>query len=194
MDGQQTSVGSPGTRCAAALRIAKSQGEVSWGRVAEIIDKTLVEGGPALSLSGEFPLNKKVRVPRKRDELIDGLIVVCGFDPLTATPRAVRAAAVATAEIKSVHPLLTTEDLERTAKLYKRNHPDWPLTPNALASHWHEFNRSEKQREAKARLDPYTAPAGWQEVAEKMYPNIELPSAFLDLPITIRIDIVNRCA
>lgn len=42
----------------------------------------------------------------------------------------------ALADIRSVSPLVKAEEFKTRAQIYRKKHPDWPLTPSALAKWW----------------------------------------------------------
>lgn len=100
---------------------------------------------------------------RKRNALLDALCAVCGSNPLELTKSSIRAAGVALADIKSVCPNVTQEEIEARAAEYRRKHRDWPLTPPALAKHWASCGGGPRTHSAKA--DIYCEPPNWQPTA-----------------------------
>lgn len=45
-------------------------------------------------------------------------------------------AATALRDIKEVSPEVTPDDIKVKASAYRNAHPEWDLTPTALAKHW----------------------------------------------------------
>lgn len=83
---------------------------------------------------------QKPKMPRPRNVAFDALVSATGGNPEQVTPAEGGRVAKALADIRSVCPSLSPEDLadeiHRRAGIYRRSHPDWSLTPTALASHW----------------------------------------------------------
>ena len=73
---------------------------------------------------------------RKRDPLFDALALSCGLklDEITRSAGAVVATALK--EIRAVSYSVTPTEIAARAANYKRLHPQWELTPSALAKHW----------------------------------------------------------
>ena len=179
-----------GAKCVVVLKAAKRAGEVPWPKVAEIIDG--VVSAEQFSLKTDEP--EKPKPERKRNPLVDGIIEACGHDPLKATKTALQAAGVAVASIKEVHPDVNVSEIKRCAALYKRKNPTWPITPSAIAAHWHEFPTVTNTLETKTP-DPYTAPENWRELASKVYPGADFSDReWSDIAITIRQDLVKKIA
>lgn len=88
---------------------------------------------PGLELEVE-PLKKPV--PRKRNPAFDALAVVGGGNLIELTKSAAGIVAKALAEIEGVSKCVTSEEIKLRAAQYKRLHPQWDLTPTALAKHW----------------------------------------------------------
>lgn len=80
--------------------------------------------------------DKRPVVARKRDPLFDALALSCGLklDEITRSAGAVVATALK--EIRAVSYSVTPTEIAARAANYKRLHPQWELTPNALAKHW----------------------------------------------------------
>lgn len=79
--------------------------------------------------------------PRARNELLDALVAIDGADPKEVTKPAWSAAASALKDIKSVCPLLTTDEIQRRARNYRANMPGAKITPKALAKHWADLDK-----------------------------------------------------
>lgn len=79
---------------------------------------------------------KKERKPVERNPIIDALVESCGGDPMATTRSAWAQAATALRDIKEVFPGVTVDDIKAKASAYRRSHPEWDLTPMALAKHW----------------------------------------------------------
>ena len=108
-------------------------------------------------------------IPRKRNALLDALVSACGGDPNTTTKTAFRSAATALSEIKTVCPDLTTEEINRRAEKYKREHRDWPLTCPSLAKWWSHLSENGGARTHSEQLNIYAEPSGWRGVLQNMY-------------------------
>lgn len=119
------------------------------------------------ALSALKPPRKPPGAPRKRNELLDGLVAACGGDPETLTRPGFSAAAVALTDIKAVCPDLTVAEIEARAAEYKRKHKDWSLTPAALAKWWSDVGGGPKTR--VAMNDIYQQPENWRKVLQELY-------------------------
>lgn len=141
---------------------------------------------------GGAPL-KPAPVPRKRNELLDALVSLCGGDPETTTKSEFRTAASALAEIKTVCPGLTIEELTSRCATYRQKNKDWALTPPALAKWWSHLGGG--PRTASERTDIYMEPSGWRAVLQNMY---DLSDAgirdkqWLDLDPSTRRNVLQR--
>lgn len=98
------------------------------------------------------PPRAKSKPTRKRDALLDALLVATGTpDPTRATPQEIKAAAVALAGIRTASPSVTPEELARRARHYLAAWPNIRITPQGLAKHWSRFETGDLAKEA-ARL------------------------------------------
>lgn len=102
----------------------------------------------------------KVKAPKPRDELFDALAMACGVNPAEITRAIGSSIGIALADIKSVSPGLTPDDLRRRADLFKRKHRDWSLTPFSLAKYWGELGPANGQTFAARQELP---PTGWED-------------------------------
>lgn len=91
---------------------------------------------PDKSGEGEKPEKKKERKPVARNPIIDALVESCGGEIATTTRPAWVQAATALRDIKEVSPVVTVDDIKAKAAAYRKAHPEWDLTPLALAKHW----------------------------------------------------------
>lgn len=90
--------------------------------------------------------------PRKRDPLFDALAETCGLNLAEMTRPAASRVAAALATLRDLDP--TPEDIRKRAETYRRLHPDWELTPTALAAHWPELTPGAIGREQRpSRFD-----------------------------------------
>jgi len=88
---------------------------------------------------------------------------------------------------------LTPRVIDRAAKAYARAHRDWPLTPSALAKHWHTLGAATAPPKPPDPLDPNgPEPQGdWRAVMTRIF---DLNAGALDdkkwaeLPISYRRD------
>jgi hypothetical protein len=149
-----------GQRAAAALKQAKIKArkeegrDLSWEEVATIIDS-------CQPMPGKH--TKPAPIPRKRNELLDALVEACGGRPDELTKQAIRSAAVALADIKTVCPNLDREEIFRRVAIYKSKHRDWAVTPAAIAKHW--ANCGGGARTSSAKTDIYCEPPDWRNPA-----------------------------
>lgn len=116
---------------------------------------------------GRGVAQKPVPVPRKRNVLLDALVSACGGDPATTTKPAFRSAANALAEIMTVCPTLTVEEINKRAERYRRDHKDWPLTCPALAKWWSHLGGGPRTK--SEANDIYVEPTGWRPVLQNLY-------------------------
>lgn len=89
---------------------------------------------PDKPAQGDKP--KKERKPVERNPVLDALVETCGGDPLATTRSGWAQAATALRDIKEVFPEVTVDDIKAKALAYRKSHPEWDLTPMALAKHW----------------------------------------------------------
>jgi len=128
---------------------------------------------------------------RQRNKLLDALVAATGGDPLVTTRPAMRAAGVALAEIRAVCPDLTPQVIDRAAKAYSQAHRDWPLTPSALAKHWHTLGQATAPSKPPDPLDPNgPEPSGnWRPVMIRIFDlNADALDAkkWAELPVSYR--------
>ena len=109
------------------LEAKRNNPKLSWDEIERVIE------GCELEIIKE---SRQPRTPRKRNELLDAFMLACNLDPEKQTNAAVRAAAVALADIRSVSPLVKPDEFKARAQTYRKKHPDWPLTPSALSKWW----------------------------------------------------------
>jgi biotin operon repressor len=76
------------------------------------------------------------RPARKRDLIHDALAEIEGADSAQLTRPHARRIAVAAAAIRAATPDVSSAQVHLRAEVYRRLHPEWELTANALASHW----------------------------------------------------------
>ncbi len=111
---------------------------------------------------------------RARNPLWDALALATGSKNLDQITRnAAKAIGVALADIQSVTPDLTVEELNRRAAAYKRRWTDpRNLSAQALAKHWGEFApMAGEAKTAAAMHDVYQEPAAqsWHLAAIALY-------------------------
>lgn len=173
----------------------RSGGTLAWSIVAQIIQCAYKEEAENFQAFVAPPKAKRAAsAPRKRNEHIDALASACGGHPDTMTHSAIRAVAVAWAEIKAVSPDCTPGELKRRADRYKSLHPTWPCTAGALAKHWDSLGVSLGRTES-ARTDAYIAPPDWLKKAQAIYPEADFTGReWAEIPITLRGEILRRTA
>jgi hypothetical protein len=108
----------------------------------------------------ELGLRKTRTRVNGRDQLFDGLCVACGIDPSEVTRPHGATIGTALADIAAVSPDLTPEEFGLRANKYKRLHPDWELTPSALATHWGELGTGDIGQTMASKCS--AEPEGWQ--------------------------------
>lgn len=112
---------------------------------------------------------KPAPVPRKRNELLDELIRLCGGDPEHTTKSEFRTAAVALSEMQTASPGLTVEGLRERVATYHRTKRDWALTPMSLAKWWSHLSPSDRAKTASEKRDIYVEPDGWRPLLQRLY-------------------------
>lgn len=106
-----------------------SQRETLTGKTEKTFEST-----PSATTGGN---GKK---PRPRDPLFDALACAGRRVDLAHLPASTaRTIAVKVAELRAAQPDVTPEEITRRAHRYRREHPDWALTPAALVKHWAEL-------------------------------------------------------
>ena len=94
------------------------------------------------------PKRTSTTKPRERvpDDLWDALVAALDLEPdgITKSRRGKLNAALR--DLREVGA--TPAEVTRRAKRYQREHPDWPFTENALASHWASLGSGKKVRPA----------------------------------------------
>lgn len=168
-------------------------GQLAWGVVAEIVQKAHDQDVAGLAaLYGAPKTPRKQPVPRKRNEFVDALAEACGGHPQTMTKSAIRAVAIAWAEIHAVSPDCTPDELKRRAERYRSIHPTWPCTAGAIAKHWDSLGVSLGRTES-AKHDAYIPPPDWLNKAQQLYPEADFTGReWAGIPITIRAEILRR--
>ena len=82
------------------------------------------------------PPEKKATPARRRNPVFDALAVVGGAKLEELTRSAAGAVAEALKQIMAVTPSVTAGEITARAARYRLLHPQWELTPTALAKHW----------------------------------------------------------
>lgn len=92
---------------------------------------------PAEEKPADAPKKKRrERKPVERNLPLDAIVEACGGDLAATTRSAWAQAAKALSDIKEVAPEVTPEEIKAKAGAYRKAHPEWELTPTALAKHW----------------------------------------------------------
>ena len=94
------------------------------------------EGAGSKDQEEAKPAKARTSKLRERNPLLDAMVEACGGNPTETTGSATKAAAVALADIRKASPELTVQEIHNRAGAYRRKHPTWPLTPNALCKYW----------------------------------------------------------
>lgn len=104
---------------------------------------------------------------KSRNQLFDTICRACGRNSDQVTKVEAKRIATAISAIKAVMPEVGESEIERRATLYRQKHPQWELTPMALACHWSEFGGIPTKVQSV-----YDEPAGWRTVAHKIHPGL----------------------
>lgn len=107
---------------------------------------------------------------RQQAELFNALAMACGINPLECPTAMKKTISVALADIRTVTPNLTPDEIGRRARAYKSKHRDWPLTAMSLAKWWGEFGQDQaKTFAARSSLEP----DGWKEILPQVMPDAD---------------------
>ena len=123
----------------------------------------------------------------ERAELFNALVSAEGSSS-ELTERHKTRISLALNQILAVRSDLTAADITRAAELYKRKNKNVAFTSMGLAAQWGTLGFTKaKDREP----DPlYTEPKfDWHKMATNTW-GVELPANWLDVPITIRADLI----
>ncbi len=85
---------------------------------------------------------------RKRNPFFDAMAEACGHDLMQLTKSSAAMIAKATSDIRPV--CKSPDEVWAKAAIYKKLHPDWVLTPSALAKYWSEL----QDERAKNQVSP----------------------------------------
>lgn len=111
---------------------------------------------------------------RQQTELFNALCLACGINPLETTSAMKKTVSVAIADIRTVTPNVTPDEIASRARTYKNKHRDWPLTPMALTKHWGECGYGDVAKTYSAQNS--VEPQGWQDVVPDMMEGAEAAS------------------
>lgn len=113
---------------------------------------------------GESP-SSPAKPPKPRNPLLDTLAAVDGSDPLGITPSAWPGIGKALADIKTVSPDVTPEEIRKRAIHYRHHHKDATISAHALAKHWAKCARMPGTNPPPAPYSikqPIPEPMGWR--------------------------------
>ena len=108
---------------------------------------------------------------RTQAELFNAMAMACGMNPLEVTGTMKKTIAVALADIRSVTPGLTPDEIAKRARVYKTKHRDWPLTVMSLAKYWGDLGANDMGRTFAAQVG--LEPPNWKETLPKLMPDAE---------------------
>jgi hypothetical protein len=108
---------------------------------------------------------------RAQAELFNAIAMACGTNPLECTSAMKRTIAVALADIRSVSPGLTPDEIAKRARTYKTKHRDWPLTVMSLAKYWGDLGTNDMGRTYAAQVG--LEPPNWKETLPRLMPDAE---------------------
>lgn len=135
---------------------------------------------------------KSTPKPREQNETLNALATVGGGVAAEVPKTRWSAVQKCLREIREVCPDVTHEEIQARARNYRRNHPDWTLTPEALTKHWATCGNSQ----APAVPICLPEPPGWRELVAKSFPECpyapgqpkqDAPWAKVELPHQRRI-------
>lgn len=147
--------------CAAkAKELGRRLNEAEWKEtVQSVYDQTLAEAATGTKID-----------KRSQTELFNALALACGINPLECPTAMKKTISVALADIRTVTPNLTPDEIGRRARAYKSKHRDWPLTAMALAKWWGEFGQDQGRTfAARQSLEP----DGWKDVLPEVMPDAD---------------------
>lgn len=101
---------------------------------------------------------KAKRVNGDRNPLFDTLAQACGLNLADLTKSGARTVGVALADIQSVAPELTPEEIRARILRYKQLHPTWPLTVGSIAKNWASLGSGDNDSTGTGKLDVYQEP------------------------------------
>jgi len=148
--------------CAAkAKELGRRLNEAEWKEtVQSVYDQTLAEAATGTKLD-----------KRTQTELFNAIAMACGTNPLECTSAMKRTIAVALADIRSVSPGLTPDEIAKRARTYKTKHRDWPLTVMSLAKYWGDLGTNDMGRTYAAQVG--LEPPNWKETLPRLMPDAE---------------------
>lgn len=174
---------------AEALWKAKANGEKLFKPEVAQIFRTAFQAFHVSSPEAQQPHPKKPS--RARNPIFDALCIFEGIDPSHVTKQAAGRMGEARKQILEVSPDVTPDEIKLRGEKYVRLFPGISRTVMGLCSHWHKCGSSDRTKAAKK--DPYQEPPNWKETALRMFPGTDVPDlAWLNLPITIRADILSK--
>lgn len=108
---------------------------------------------------------------RAHAELFNAMALACGLNPLECPTVMKKTIAVALADIRTVTPGLTPDEIGTRARKYKQKHRDWPLTAMSLAKYWGELGSNDLGRTFAAQATQ--EPPNWKETLPRLMPEAE---------------------
>lgn len=115
-------------------------------------------------------LPKAKREKGARNVLFDALATACGLNLQEITKLSGRAIGVALADIRSVSPDLSVEEIQIRVKKYIGKHPTWALTPPAIAKNWATLGDGRSRDKTKAaQFDVYQEPVEWLTACHRIW-------------------------
>lgn len=148
------------------LAVERHDGAPSTSHQRQSCDEERIEGNGRKGMEGTFA---PPPAPRARNLLLDTLATIDGSNVDEVTKSAWAGIGKALAEIKSVSADVTPEEIQRRAAIYRQKHPDWPLTPFAIAKHW-GASANGGTRPPAPQLPPIAEPSDWKSYLNHTYP------------------------
>jgi len=108
---------------------------------------------------------------RTHAELFNAMALACGLNPLECPMAMKKTIAVALADIRTVTPGLTPDEIAKRARTYKQKHRDWPLTAMSLAKWWGDLGSGDMGRTFTAQAAQ--EPPNWKETLPRLMPEAE---------------------
>jgi hypothetical protein len=116
------------------------------------------------------PKPKPAPKPREQNETLNALATVGGGVAAEVPKTRWSAVQKCLREIREVCPDVTAEEIQSRARNYRRNHPDWTLTPEALTKHWATCGMGQAPAGSPVKAFISPEPANWRGIVDREFP------------------------